>query len=85
MRFVILLVIVMLAFGQVFPPSSSSGSGGVAGELVTTDFASLAGIANGSQRFCSDCTVTSGVDNTCAGSGTGALAIRLNGAWKCFQ
>lgn len=34
---------------------------------------------NGMMLFCSDCTVAS----PCAAAGTGALAIRLNGAWEC--
>lgn len=34
---------------------------------------------NGVVLYCSDCTVAA----TCAGSGTGALAKRLNGAWVC--
>ena len=34
--------------------------------------------------FCSNCTVTSSIDNTCAGSGGGAAAIRVNSVWKCF-
>lgn len=48
-------------------------------------FANLAtlvtyGIENGQMfDYCSDCTVAS----PCAGSGTGALAKRLNGAWVC--
>lgn len=46
---------------------------------------SLGTPSNGTVVYCSDCTVTSGSDNTCAGSGTGALAVRLNGAWRCFQ
>lgn len=48
-------------------------------------FAALGTPAAGTLQYCSDCTVVSGVDNTCAGSGTGALAIRLNGAHKCVQ
>lgn len=59
------------------------------GDVIQQDgvvFASLpASPVNGMQQYCSDCTVTSGVNNTCAASGTGALAIRLNGAWKCVQ
>ena len=39
---------------------------------------------NGGIAYCSDCQVTSGADNTCAGSGSGALAVRLNGVWRCF-
>lgn len=35
--------------------------------------------SNGTFAYCSDCTIT----NPCAGSGTGALAKRLNGAWVC--
>lgn len=36
-------------------------------------------VGNGSMTYCSDCTIA----NPCAGSGTGALAKRLNGAWVC--
>lgn len=43
-------------------------------------FASLpADVADGSQVYCSDCTIAS----PCAGSGTGALAKRLADAWVC--
>ena len=47
-------------------------------------FAALGTPVNGSEAYCSDCTVTSGSDNTCVGSGTGAKAIRLNSVWRCF-
>jgi len=47
--------------------------------LSATVFASLGTPANGAFLYCSDCTVA----NPCAGSGTGALAKRLNGAWVC--
>lgn len=53
--------------------------------LPAIAFSSLGSRPNGSIAYCSDCTVTSGVDNTCATSGTGSFATRLNGAWKCFQ
>ena len=46
-------------------------------------FASLGAPSNGDLIYCSDCTVTSGIDNTCAGSGGGAVAQRIAGAWKC--
>jgi hypothetical protein len=48
-------------------------------------FASLAATApnNGDGVYCSDCTVVSGTDNTCAGSGAGASATRLNGVYRC--
>lgn len=42
-------------------------------------FASLGTPANGTMVYCSDCTFA----NPCAGAGTGALAKRLNGAWRC--
>lgn len=48
-------------------------------------FASLGTPGNNYIQICTDCTVTSGADNTCAGSGTGALAVRLNGVWRCFN
>lgn len=48
-------------------------------------FAGLGTPGNGTISYCSDCTVTSGIDNTCANSGTGAVAQRINGAWKCEQ
>ena len=41
--------------------------------------ANLGTPTNGTVVFCSDCTIA----NPCAGSGTGALAKRLNGAWVC--
>src|ERR1043166_1436739 len=38
---------------------------------VGATFANLGSPANGTQILCSDCTVTSGSDDTCAGSGSG--------------
>lgn len=46
---------------------------------VTQTFATLGTPANGRLYYCTDCTKTT----PCAGSGTGALAKRLNGAWDC--
>jgi len=40
--------------------------------------------ANGQSCYCSDCTVTSGADNTCAASGGGASVTQVAGADKCF-
>lgn len=59
----------------------------VGGNLISTGttHGSLGTPSNGSIIFCSDCTVTSGADNTCASGGTGALAVRLNGVWRCFN
>ncbi|MGA2408763.1 MAG: hypothetical protein ABSG46_00005, partial [Candidatus Binataceae bacterium] len=42
-------------------------------------FANLGAPANGTEYYCTDCVIAS----TCAGSGTGAIAKRLNGAWVC--
>jgi len=42
-------------------------------------FADLGTPANGTFAYCSDCLVQA----SCAGSGAGALAKRLNGAWVC--
>lgn len=41
--------------------------------------ANLGTPANGTIRFCNDCTIA----NPCAGGGTGAMAKRLNGVWVC--
>lgn len=49
-------------------------------------FTNLPASADGTQFYCSDCAQTTPyVDTTCTGSGTGAMAYRLNGAWKCFN
>ncbi|MGH9523059.1 MAG: hypothetical protein ACRD3E_11075, partial [Terriglobales bacterium] len=48
-------------------------------QLSATLFAALGTPADGTILYCSDCTVAS----PCAGSGTGALAKRLAGAWVC--
>lgn len=46
----------------------------------TTTFSSLStSVDNGTFIYCSDCTIAS----PCAGSGSGALAKRINGAWVC--
>jgi hypothetical protein len=47
--------------------------------LADTLFAALGTPANGAITYCSDCTKAT----PCAGSGTGAIAKRLNGAWDC--
>jgi hypothetical protein len=43
-----------------------------------------AGAYDGTIQACSDCQVTSAVDNTCKAGGVGAMANRLNGVWRCF-
>lgn len=54
-----------------------NGDGSVSVKSVT--FANLPTQADAKLIYCSDCTVA----NPCAGSGTGALAKGINGAWVC--
>jgi len=50
---------------------------------VTTPISNLSStMGNGSIMFCSDCVLTTNMA-TCSGSGTGSLATRINGVWKC--
>jgi hypothetical protein len=58
---------------------NSTGYYGPTITITPTLFANLGTPANGTLYFCPDCTVA----NPCAGSGTGALAKRLNGVWVC--
>lgn len=50
----------------------------------TVTQANLSSGTDGSMYYCSNCQVTSGADNTCASGGSGALAIRVNGVYRCF-
>ena len=53
---------------------------------VGQTFAAMSATApNNSIQICTDCTVTSGANNTCTSGGTGALAVRLAGVWRCFN
>jgi len=56
-------------------------SGSMVSEGVA--FADLGTEAN-SLVICTDCAVTSGASNVCTSGGTGCLAVRLNGVWRCF-
>jgi len=47
--------------------------------IPTRLFADLGTPTNGAMVYCSNCTVA----NPCATGGTGALAKRLNNAWRC--
>lgn len=47
--------------------------------LTGVEFSTLGSDANGTIRYCSDCAKAT----PCTGSGTGAIAKRLNGAWDC--
>lgn len=54
-------------------------------QIPVLAFAGLGTPANSATAYCSDCTVTSAVNDTCLGSGSGAFAERINGAWSCRQ
>lgn len=59
---------------------------GMVAFTVPIVFASLPSPSNGTMIYCSDCKPTTAfVNSTCAGGGTGALALRLNGIWACEQ
>lgn len=56
--------------------------------LAPVAFAALPTMPNGTQIYCSDCQVTTVAANvvsdaTCTSGGSGAFAMRINGAWKC--
>ena len=75
------------ARAMAFPGDATqflNGVGGFSNVLTTVVFASLS-TTNGIAQYCSDCKVTSGSDNTCVGSGSGAMAVRINGISKCLQ
>lgn len=70
------------AAGVLRVTDASTGYGRVeAGRLILNAVlqADLGTVVNGTLVYCSDCTVAT----PCAGSGTGALAKGLNGAWVC--
>lgn len=55
-------------------------------KLKTVTFSALpTAIANGEMIYVSDGAVTSVSDNTLTSGGTGALAVRINGAWRAFN
>lgn len=55
-------------------------------KLKTLAFSALpTAIADGEMFYCSDGAVTSVADNTLTSGGSGALAIRINGAWRAFN
>lgn len=60
-------------------PYTVSGTGYRLVDYMGIILASLPAVDNGSQVYCTDCTFA----NPCAGGGTGAIAKRLNGAWRC--
>lgn len=61
--------------------SSNIGELGVMMTFTAITQANLGTPADGTLTYCSTCTSPS---NPCTGGGTGALAFRQNGTWKCF-
>jgi len=60
---------------------------GAGGGLTLSQINALSNLVNGMVAFCGDCTNTPGGHTAgaiCAGSGTGAMAVRENGQWNCF-
>jgi hypothetical protein len=47
-------------------------------------FSNLGTPSNGTQVYCSDCDPSTGSTCASAGAKTGAMAMRINGAWKCY-
>jgi hypothetical protein len=69
--------IVFLLFAAVAAAQSVNNS--AAQRVTSASFAQLSSAANGSVRYCTNCTQAS----PCASGGTGALAVRRAGAWDC--
>jgi len=46
-------------------------------------YSSLGSESDGTVTYCKDCQ-SSGEGETCAPSGNGKLAVKINGVWKCF-
>jgi len=75
----------VIAFGNGTIGDVSAIAAYKASRYTAVLFANLATAytTNGDSGYCSDCTVTSGSDDTCAGSGSGADVMRLNGVYRC--
>lgn len=58
---------------------SAIGFSGFQSAYAPTLFANLGTPSNGVVLYCADCNIA----NPCTGSGTGAIAKRLNGSWIC--
>jgi hypothetical protein len=73
--FVLSLSIAFIPFGSTAQVSSS-----YARRYAPSTFAALGSPVNGSVRYCSNCTAGT---NPCSSGGSGAVAERVNGAWRC--
>lgn len=62
-----------------------SASSSVLREVTPVTYTQLAALtaANSSSLYCSDCAETGNASATCIAGGSGAVATRINGAWKC--
>lgn len=70
------------SFSEAFRINNYGG-----GRPKSVTFANLPGSpTNGDFIYCSDCAPTSAfVNQTCASGGSGSMAFRVNGAWKCYN
>jgi len=68
-----------MSLGTANATSITAGKSTVGLTIAATAFASLPAASAGTLIYCNDCTIA----NPCAGSGTGAIAKRLNGIWVC--
>lgn len=74
------IIIVDPTCTSTFPEAIvSNGTSVVFSFAPGTTFTSLGAPSNGTVVYCNDCTIA----NPCTGSGTGAIAKRLNGVWVC--
>jgi hypothetical protein len=83
-KFLVPLLFLSLLAGAVLSPlvllpARGQVSSPYARFLAPSTFANLGTPSNGAVRYCSDCAATS----PCAGSGSGATASRVGGAWNC--
>lgn len=54
-------------------------------QLGGIQFAGLDNIQDGNMKYCLDCMPSGGViGNGCVGGGTGSMAVRTAGIWKCY-
>lgn len=65
--------------GEIHTPGSQVHFGVNGGGLTFSQLGAASASTNGKLIYCKDCAVA----NPCAGSGTGAFAKGLNGAWVC--
>lgn len=77
MKKLIYLLLLILTISVVI--RAQSGGAGTAASLYKTVYANLGSPADGSVRYCTDCSATS----PCTGGGGGATAARVANTWNC--